>query len=84
MKNIEAYLYGMVLGTHSFLLMDDFLKPDVYSEIKEQYFLPGGETGTAATVLESLGVSVRIDFKAFTSGRYISFVIPPATNCFIV
>ena len=61
MKNIEAYLYGMVLGTHSFLLMDDFLKPDVYSEIKEQYFLPGGETGTAATVLESLGVSVRID-----------------------
>ncbi|HBE10301.1 MAG TPA: carbohydrate kinase family protein [Lachnospiraceae bacterium] len=41
--------------------MDDFLKPDVYSEIKEQYFLPGGETGTAATVLESLGVSVRID-----------------------
>ena len=61
MKNIEAYLYGMVLGTHSFLMMDDFLKPDVYSEIKEQYFLPGGETGTAATVLESLGVSVRID-----------------------
>ena len=37
------------------------MKPDVYSEIKEQYFLPGGETGTAATVLESLGVSVRID-----------------------
>ena len=57
----EAYLFGMVLGTHSFLLKDGFIRPDEYSEIKEQYFLPGGETGTAATVLASLGVSVRID-----------------------
>ncbi len=60
MKN-EAYLYGQVLGTHSFLLRGDFLKPDEYSEIDAQYFLPGGETGTAATVLASLGVSVIMD-----------------------
>lgn len=59
--NAEAYLFGMVLGTHSFLLKDGFLKPDEYSEISEQYFLPGGETGSAATVLDSLGVSVRMD-----------------------
>ena len=58
---MEAYLFGQVLGTHSFLLKDGFLQPDEYSEIKEQYFLPGGETGTAATVLDSLGVSVRMD-----------------------
>ena len=57
----EAYLYGQVLGTHSFLLRDGFLKPDEYSEIQAQYFLPGGETGTAATVLASLGVPVRVD-----------------------
>ncbi len=57
----EAYLFGQVLGSHSFLLEGGFLKPDEYSEIKEQYFLPGGETGTAATVLDSLGVSVRMD-----------------------
>lgn len=57
----EVYLFGQVLGTHSFLLKDGFLKPDEYSEIAEQYFLPGGETGTAATVLDSLGVSVRMD-----------------------
>jgi sugar/nucleoside kinase (ribokinase family) len=57
----DVYLYGQVLGTHSFLLKDGFLRPDEYSEIREQYFLPGGETGTAATVLDSLGVSVRID-----------------------
>ena len=57
----DIYLFGQVLGTHSFLLKDEFLQPDKYSEIAEQYFLPGGETGTAATVLASLGVSVRID-----------------------
>ncbi|MCR5685362.1 MAG: carbohydrate kinase family protein [Lachnospiraceae bacterium] len=56
----EVYLFGQILGTHSFLLKDGFLQPDEYSEIKEQYFLPGGETGTAATVLDSLGVSVRM------------------------
>lgn len=57
----EVYMYGQILGTHSFLLRDGFLQPDEYSEIKEKYFLPGGETGTAATVLASLGVNVKMD-----------------------
>ncbi len=57
----EVYLFGQILGTHSFLLKDGFLEPDEYAEIREQYFLPGGETGTAATVLDSLGVSVKMD-----------------------
>ena len=61
MQNPDVYLFGQVLGTHSFLLKDGFLKPDEYSEIQEHYFLPGGETGTAATVLSSLGISVRMD-----------------------
>ena len=60
-KRIDAYLFGQILGTHSFLLKGGFLQPDEYSEIQEQYFLPGGETGTAATVLNSLGMSVRMD-----------------------
>lgn len=59
MKEVDVYLFGQILGTHSFLLKDGFLKPDEYSEIKKQYFLPGGETGTAATVLDSMGVTVR-------------------------
>ena len=59
--NAEVYLYGQILGTHSFLLKDGFLQPDEYSEIRDQYFMPGGETGTASTVLDSLGVSVRMD-----------------------
>ena len=49
-----------MLGTHSFLLRGGFLQPDEYSEIDAQYFLPGGETGTACTVLSSLGVKVRM------------------------
>ncbi len=44
MGNSEVYLFGQILGTHSFLLKDGFLQPDEYSEIKDQYFLPGGET----------------------------------------
>ena len=59
--NYEVYMHGQVLGTHSFLLKGEFLQPDEYSELKAKYFLPGGETGTAATVLSSLGASVKID-----------------------
>lgn len=59
--NQTAYLYGQILGTHSFWLKDGFLKPDEYSEISEKYFLPGGETGAAATVLASLEVQVKMD-----------------------
>lgn len=57
----DVYLFGQILGSHSFLLKNGFLQPDEYSEIEQHYFLPGGETGTAATVLASLGISVRMD-----------------------
>ncbi|MBR5967794.1 MAG: carbohydrate kinase family protein [Lachnospiraceae bacterium] len=75
-KQPEAYLFGQILGTHSFLLKDGFLQPDEYSEIKEQYFLPGGETGTAGTVLDSLGVSVRMD------GTWIGTEVAPMLKAF--
>ena len=29
----DVYLFGQVLGTHSFLLKDGFLQPDAYAEI---------------------------------------------------
>lgn len=57
----DVYLFGQILGSNSFLLKNGFLQPDEYSEIEQHYFLPGGETGTAATVLASLGISVRMD-----------------------
>lgn len=67
----EIYLFGQILGTHSFLLRGGFLQPDAYSEIEAQYFLPGGETGTAATVLSSLGASVRM------AGTHIGTQVAP-------
>ena len=75
-KEAEVYLFGQVLGTHSFLLKDGFLRPDEYSEIGEHYFLPGGETGTAATVLDALGVSVRMD------GTWIGTEVAPMLRSF--
>jgi sugar/nucleoside kinase (ribokinase family) len=75
-ENADVYLFGQVLGTHSFLLKDGFLQPDEYAEIAEQYFLPGGETGTAATVLASLGVSVRMD------GTWIGTEVGPMLRAF--
>ena len=75
-KTPEVYLFGQVLGTHSFLLKGGFLQPDAYAEIGAQYFLPGGETGTAATVLDSLGVSVRMD------GTWIGTEVAPMLQAF--
>ena len=37
----DIYLFGQILGTHSFLLRGGFLQPDAFSEIAAQYYLPG-------------------------------------------
>ena len=72
----DVYMHGQILGTHSFYLRDGFLEPDEYAELKAKYFLPGGETGTAATVLASLGVSVKID------GTHIGYEVAPMLKKF--
>jgi len=72
----DVYMHGQILGTHSFYLKDGFLQPDEYSELEAKYFLPGGETGSAATVLASLGVSVKID------GTHIGTEVAPMLNDF--
>ncbi len=74
--NCEVYMHGQILGTHSFKLAGGFVEPDEYSEIQEKYFLPGGETGTAATVLASLGVNVKID------GTHIGTQVAPLLKNF--
>ena len=76
MMHPDVYLFGQILGTHSFLLKGGFLRPDEYAEIQAQYFLPGGETGTAATVLSSLGASVRMD------GTWIGAEVAPMLKAF--
>lgn len=72
----RVYMHGQILGTHSFYLRDGFLQPDEYSELSARYFLPGGETGSAATVLASLGVSVKID------GTHIGTEVAPMLKAF--
>lgn len=54
------YLYGQVISTQSFLLRGSFPEADGYGEIKEKYHLVGGETGTAAAVLASLGCPLKL------------------------
>jgi len=61
MKNHDIYLYGVITQTNGFLLKYDFPKADSTCEIKEQYTLPGGETGMAAIVLNAFGCKVKID-----------------------
>ena len=61
MHEYDVYLFGMVLMTTSLLLKGDYPEADSYGEFTEKYFLPGGETGTCATVLASLGTSVKMD-----------------------
>ncbi len=61
MAQADVYLYGMTLMTTSHRLIGDFPQRDNYGEIVESHRLPGGETGTCAVVLGSLGLSVRLD-----------------------
>ena len=75
-KKHDIYLYGMVTKTNGFLLRGDFPKADHYCEVKERYTLPGGETGTAAIILSSLGCSVKVD------GNYLGKYTKDLTNDF--
>lgn len=61
LDSYDVYLHGQILGTHTFFLKNGFPVEDEYSELKMKTFLPGGETGTAATVLASLGINVKMD-----------------------
>lgn len=57
----DIYLFGMVLLTTSILLKGEYPEPDSYGEVLERHTTVGGETGTCAAVLASLGAAVRID-----------------------
>ncbi len=76
MKKSDVYLYGVIVATTGFLLKGGFLTPDEYSELEGKYRLPGGETGTCATVLSSLGVSSAVD------GNHIGYEVAPLIKKF--
>ncbi len=61
MSKYDIYLYGMTLVSTMNLLTGDYPEADTYGEIKENYILPGGETGSCAVVLSALGCNVKID-----------------------
>ena len=61
MEKYDVYLYGMVLLTNSFLLKESYPRADSYAEVREKYCLPGGETGTAGTILANFNVKVKMD-----------------------
>ena len=50
----------MVMSTESFVLQGDFPHADGYCEIADKRAGIGGETGTAASVLASLGCNVKV------------------------
>ncbi len=57
---MKIYLYGMICGSNSFKI-GAFPQPDEYTEIEQSARFVGGETGTCAAVLASLGAAVRLD-----------------------
>jgi hypothetical protein len=61
MKPADVYLYGQILMTTSLQLQNGMPARDGYGELKARYRLIGGETGVCAAVLDSLGVSVRME-----------------------
>ena len=56
----DIYLYGQILRSNCFLLKGAYPQEDTYGEIEMQYQVSGGETANAATVLCSLGCSVKM------------------------
>lgn len=72
---MKIYLYGMILASNSFRL-NEFPKPDDYSEIEESYRFVGGETGAAATILSSLGADIVLD------GNHIGREVAPLIKDF--
>lgn len=74
MKNNDVYLYGMILITNSFLLKDSYPEPDTYGEIQMRYRLPGGETGTAATILSNLDCSIILNGTNMGKNTYSEII----------
>ncbi len=54
------YLYGMVMTSKSIRLRWDYPAADGYGEMEEEHYGVGGETGTAAVILSSLGCRLKL------------------------
>jgi hypothetical protein len=54
------YLYGMVLTSQHIKTKWNYPEADSYCEIEDKYYGIGGETGTAAVILNSLGCRIKL------------------------
>lgn len=55
-----VYMYGQIMSTYAYLLSGVFPEADGYAEIARKCHIVGGETGTAAAVLCSLGAPIKL------------------------
>lgn len=62
-----AYLYGQILGTHSFCLKNGFLKPDEYSDL-DLFIVTEDATKWYSGEFPSLLGEVSISFNEHTLG----------------
>jgi hypothetical protein len=69
MKKYDIYLYGMVVKSNAFLLLNKFPEANSYNELKGKYTFPGGETGMASTILANLGLTVKMD------GNHMGYIV---------
>ena len=74
MREREVYLYGMTVVTTSHRLADNFPTSGNYCEIVDSHRSPGGETGTCAVVLGSLGLTVHVDGNYLGRNTYPELV----------
>lgn len=58
--NDYIYMYGQILCTRSYVLKGGFPEVDSCGIYDEAHFHVGGETGTAAAILASLGCNVKL------------------------
>ena len=57
----DVYMYGMVVQSTIHKLAGAFPALDTYGEIEATHFIPGGEAGNSAVILNSLGYKVKLE-----------------------
>jgi len=57
----DVYMFGMVVQSTIHKLVGAFPALDTYGEIEATHYIPGGEAGNSAVILNNLGYRVRLE-----------------------
>jgi sugar/nucleoside kinase (ribokinase family) len=60
-RNLDVYLFGMVVQSTIHRLAGSFPALDTYGEIVATHFIPGGEAANSGVILNSLGYRVKLE-----------------------